>query len=157
MKLSSYTILILFVILILTGSVLVFRLSFQLEPSVSLPSVTVSYSWPNMPGRVVEQEVTSVLESGFSRMKGIEELTSTSSGGRGTIRIAFDKTVSFDAARFEVSSIIRQLYPKLPDQVSYPRATNCMVTGWSPAPAKVPAPTSRWSCAVSTCSRRAVC
>jgi multidrug efflux pump subunit AcrB len=121
MKLSSYTILILFVILILTGSVLVFRLSFQLEPSVSLPSVTVSYSWPNMPGRVVEQEVTSVLESGFSRMKGIEELTSTSSGGRGTIRIAFDKTVSFDAARFEVSSIIRQLYPKLPDQVSYPQ------------------------------------
>lgn len=121
MKLSSYTILILFVILMLTGSVLVFRLSFQLEPSVSLPSVTVSYSWPNMPGRVVEQEVTSVLESGFSRMKGIEELTSTSSNGRGTIRIGFDKTVSFDAARFEISSIIRQLYPKLPDQVSYPQ------------------------------------
>ncbi len=120
MKLSSYTILVLFVILILTGSLLVFRLPFQLEPSVSLPSVTVSYSLPNMPGRVVEQDVTSVLESGFNRMKGVEEITSTSSNGRGTIRISFDKTVNFDAARFEVSSIVRQLYHKLPNQVSYP-------------------------------------
>lgn len=121
MKLSAYTILIIFVILILTGAALVFRLSFQLEPSVSLPSVTISYSWPNMPGRVIEQDVTSIMEAGFSRMIGIEEITSKSSVGKGSIRITFDKTTNFDAARFEVSAIVRQLYPQLPKQVSYPQ------------------------------------
>lgn len=120
-KVSSYTILIIFVLLIFTGMALIFRLSFQLEPSVSLPSVTISYSWSNMPGRVIEQDVTSVLEAGLSRMKGVEEITSTSSNGNGSILISFDKTANFDAARFEVSTIVRQLYPQLPDQVSYPQ------------------------------------
>jgi multidrug efflux pump subunit AcrB len=70
--------------------------------------------------RVVEMEVTSKLEAMLSRLKGIESMTSTSGNGWGNIQVRFDKHVNIDVARFEVSTIIRQVWPNLPQGVSYP-------------------------------------
>ncbi|MDR3094260.1 MAG: efflux RND transporter permease subunit, partial [Bacteroidales bacterium] len=47
-------------------------------------------------------------------------ISSVSGNNYGYITIDFDKTTDMDAARFEVASAIRQLYPKLPEGVSYP-------------------------------------
>ena len=68
----------------------------------------------------MEQEVTSVLEGMFSKIRGVKKITSTSSDNSGSILIEFDKSVDFDAVRFEVASYIRQTYPSFPDMVSYP-------------------------------------
>ena len=95
-------------------------LNLQLTPSRSLPGLSVSYSWPDASARVIEQEVTSRLEGLFSGVKGIKEVSSVSSKGYGRISLSFKKTVNLDAARFEVSSLIRQAYPNLPEQVSFP-------------------------------------
>jgi multidrug efflux pump subunit AcrB len=90
------------------------------QPSQTLPSITVSYSWSNVSGRVIEQEVTSVLEGSLNRIRGIRKISSTSRNNSGYISIEFDKTVNMDEVRFEAASIIRQLYPKLPDGISFP-------------------------------------
>ncbi|GHT73943.1 multidrug efflux pump protein [Bacteroidia bacterium] len=65
-------------------------------------------------------EATSRLEAMLSRIKGIENISSTSGNGWGNISIRFDKHTNPDAARFEVSSVIRQIWPYLPQGMSYP-------------------------------------
>ena len=121
MKFSSFTVLLIWATLSIAGLAFLPLLHVQWQPSHTLPSITVSYSWQNVSGRVIEQEVTSVLEGGLNRIRGIRKISSTSRNGGGYITVEFDKkTVDMDAARFEVASIIRQLYPKLPEGVSFP-------------------------------------
>ena len=117
---SSFSILIIFILLMIVGASLLPLLNVQLNPSRSLPQLSVSYSWPDASARVIEQEVTSKLEGLFSSVKGIKDVSSTSSKGYGRISLSFKKTVNLDAARFEVASLIRQVYPELPEQVSFP-------------------------------------
>lgn len=117
---SSFSILIIFVLLIIIGASLLPLLNVQLNPSRSLSKLSVRYSWADASARVIEQEVTSKLEGLFSSVKGIKEVSSVSSKGSGRIDLSFKKTVNLDAARFEIASLIRQAYPELPEQVSFP-------------------------------------
>lgn len=119
-RLSSFSILIIFVLLMIVGTSVLPLLNVQLTPSRSLPGLSVSYSWPDASARVIEQEVTSKLEGLFSGVKGIKSVSSVSAKGYGYINLSFKKTVNPDAVRFEVASLIRQIYPALPEQVSFP-------------------------------------
>jgi multidrug efflux pump subunit AcrB len=96
-------------------------LTLQLHPSAPAHNLSISYSWPQTSARIVEQEVTSVLEGLFNRVKGIESISSVSSPGYGRINLSFKKNVNRDAIRFEIASLIRQSYPQFPTGVSYPQ------------------------------------
>jgi multidrug efflux pump subunit AcrB len=117
---SPFSSIVVFVVLIIAGLALIPFVSFRLVPSRSLPSITVQYNWPDIPGRIIEMEVTGPLEGAFSIIRGISEISSESGRGRGSITLSVDKTTDLDAVRFEVSMLIRQLYPSLPDGVSRP-------------------------------------
>ena len=117
---SSFSILIIFVLLMIVGISVLPLLNVQLAPSRSLPGLSASYRWADASARVIEQEVTSKLEGLFSGVKGVKEVSSVSSKGYGRINLSFKKTVNLDAARFEVASLIRQIYNTLPEQVSFP-------------------------------------
>jgi multidrug efflux pump subunit AcrB len=117
---KPFTILLIWATLSIAGLAFLPLLHVQWQPSRTLPSITVSYSWQNVSGRVMEQEVTTMLEGGLNRIRGIRKITSVSRNNSGYITIEFDKTIDMDAARFEVASAVRQLYPKLPDGVSFP-------------------------------------
>lgn len=65
-------------------------------------------------------EVTSRLEAMLARIKGIKEISSTSGNGWGRITLELDKHTNIDAARFEASTIVRQTWPDLPEELSYP-------------------------------------
>lgn len=117
---TSFSILIIFILLMIVGVSVLPLLNVQLTPSRSLPGLAVSYRWPDASARVIEQEVTSKLEGLFSGVKGINEVSSVSEKGYGRISLSFKKTVNLDAARYEVASLIRQIYSTLPEQVSFP-------------------------------------
>lgn len=117
---SSFTIIVAFACLAIVGVALVPLLPVKLSPSRTLPSITVSYSMPHNAARVVEMEATSRLEAMLARVKGITNMHSTSGNGWGRITLELDKHTSIDVARFEVSTIIRQTWPELPREVSYP-------------------------------------
>ncbi|CAA0188198.1 efflux RND transporter permease subunit [Tenacibaculum maritimum] len=102
------------------GYFIIPKLSVRLNPSESLPSISVKYDWTNASPYLLEREVTSVLENGFSTLKGLSKLSSKSSKGNGYIILELDKHTQIDNIRFEIATIIRQLYKKLPEQVSYP-------------------------------------
>lgn len=120
-NLSSFTLIVTFVCLSLIGVVLVPLLPVKLAPSRTLPGLTVSFSMPGNSSRVIEAEVTSKLEAMMARVKGIRKVNSTSDNGSGSISLELDKHADIDVIRFEVSTIIRQTWPQLPEGVSYPQ------------------------------------
>lgn len=123
MKDRKFSIIIVFVALAILGCVLLGRIPVTLVPSQTLPGLTVSFSMANASSRVVESEVTSKIESALARMKGVRRTSSRSENGRGIVSIEFDKGMDMQMARFEVSTLIRQLWPQLPEGVSYPQVS----------------------------------
>ncbi len=119
-KISSFSIIILFIALSLLGIYFLPRLSVKLHPSYTLPSLSVSFNmWGSSP-LVVEQSVTSKLEGVMNRIEGVSSVSSYSGKGYGSVTIQFDKSIDADMVRFEASSAIKQLWPELPENVTYP-------------------------------------
>jgi len=119
-KASSFTLIIMFVCVSLVGIALMPLLPIKLNPSRTLPGFNVQFNMPDASARVVEMKVTSKLEAMLARIKGVKNINSTSGNGWGSITIELDKYANIDAARFEASTIVRQIWPQLPDGVSYP-------------------------------------
>lgn len=117
---SSFTIIIFFLVVSIIGVCFLPLLNVKFTPSRSLPEITVNYQWAKASGRVMEKEVTSKLEGVFNSIQGVKEIRSKSSTSYGNIHVAFDKDVDLDMARFEMATLIRQIYPSLPNGVSYP-------------------------------------
>ena len=122
-RLSSFTVIVVFVCLALVGLAMLPLLPVKLNPSRTLPGFTVTYTVPGSSSRVVEMEVTSKLEAMLARITGVKKIESTSDNGSGSITVELDKHVDVDAARFEASTVIRQTWPQLPDGMSYPIIT----------------------------------
>lgn len=118
---SSFSVIVIFVCLAIIGIALIPLLSIQLYPSTTTPGLSVTYSWRDVSARVIEQEVTSKLEGLFATVKGIKSISSVSSRASGRINVSFKKEINRDAMRFEIASLIRQCYPELPVDVSYPQ------------------------------------
>lgn len=117
---SPFSLNIFFVMLIITGAALMPMLSLQLNPTRYLPSLTISYTWPDASARVVEQQVTSVLEGVISTLPGVSRISSTTNNESGEITVEFDKHAGLRSKRFEVAALIRDAHSRLPDRVSYP-------------------------------------
>ena len=119
-KISSFSVIILFIALSLLGIYFLPRLTVKLTPSYTLPSLTVGFSMYGSSPLVVEQTVTSKIESVMNRIEGVESVTSYSGKGYGSVNIRFNKSADADMVRFEASSAIRELWPELPENVTYP-------------------------------------
>lgn len=107
----------------LLGALLVPYLSIQLNPSPRTQRLSVSYSYPDASPEVIEQEVTSRLESAFATLRGLVEIKSTSDAGNGQITLNFDRKADIEKIRMEIAMLIRQIYPRLNEHVSYPQIT----------------------------------
>ena len=109
-KISSFSIIILFIALSLPGIYLLPRLSVKLMPSYSLPSLTISFNmWGSSP-LVVEQSVTSKIESIMNRSEGVKSVTSYSGKGYGSVNVIFEKLAEDDMVRFEAATSVRELW-----------------------------------------------
>lgn len=115
-----FSVLMSFVILTVVGLALIPKLSVQLNPSHGSGSITVNYTWGGAPPEVLERQVTARLEGLLSTVQGVTKIRSVSNYGNGYITLSLDKNTDFDQLRFEVSGLIRQVYPQLPPSLSYP-------------------------------------
>ncbi|MFH0842568.1 MAG: efflux RND transporter permease subunit [Bacteroidota bacterium] len=129
--LSTFTLNILLVALIIVGAAMIPLLSLQLNPTRYLPSLTISWMWPEAPVRVVEQEVTSVLEGVLTTVTGVKKISSSTLNEGGNITVEFDKNADLREKRFEIASLIRESRKRLPARVSYPVITMNMPSNQS--------------------------
>jgi multidrug efflux pump subunit AcrB len=116
-----YPLLLGFAVLSLVGLLLVPRLSVQLAPSGGGQNITVSYAWAGASPLMLEAQVTALLEGTFSTVQGVKKVSSVSGYGYGYVSLELDKNADADALRLEVASLVRQVYKRLPAEMSYPQ------------------------------------
>lgn len=120
-KLSPFSTILVFVVLTIIGIGLLPYIQLQLNPSKTLPKITVSWSWSEASPKVMESEVTSLLEGGINAIKGIKHISSMSKKGSGNITITLKDGVDKDAIRFDIANTVRRVYQYLPKGVSMPQ------------------------------------
>lgn len=119
-KIPAFTVLLLMAVLTLVGAAVLPTLEIRYAPEQSFRTVTVSFSWLEVSERIIESEATSKIEGVLSGMTNCTGISSVSSKGYGYVNLNFRKGTNMASTRFEIASRIRNIYPSLPDGVSYP-------------------------------------
>lgn len=117
---SPFSIILTMVALMVIGIGMIPMLNISYTPSVKQQTLTLSFSWNGASARVIEQEVTSKIEGVLASVRGIKNMYSQTGKGYGQVSVEIKKNENVDAIRFEIATQIKQLYPHLPEQVSYP-------------------------------------
>lgn len=117
---SSFTVNMLFVLFAVCGLALIPKLTVKLNPGREPDALTVSFDYPGAAPQVVEHEVTSVLEGAIATMSGVSQIESNSSFGYGSIIIEAEAGSNIETLRFQILSIIKDVWQHLPQQVRYP-------------------------------------
>lgn len=117
---SSFSVLLIAVALAAVGIVSIPRLNVQYKPSEPGHTIRVSYRLAGASSESLESEVTSKIEGVLAGLDGCRKVTSVSSKGVGSVSVTFGKNTDIAAARFEVASAVRNIYPSLPEGLTYP-------------------------------------
>ncbi|MFT6216578.1 MAG: multidrug efflux pump subunit AcrB, partial [Roseivirga sp.] len=116
-----FRVVIVFVVLAMVGIALIPKLNVNFTPRYTKPAITITYSLPKSSPDIVERLATSPLENAMSQIEGVNKSYSISQYDRGRIELSFDKGEDMEFRKFEVNSLIRNIYKKLPETMSYPR------------------------------------
>ncbi len=117
----NFSILLVMCILMVIGVALTPRLDISNEPRPEQgKTLTISYWWENASAKVVEQNITSRVEAAVSVVKGVEKVSSVSQFGSGRVIVEMKPKANVSMAKFEIASILRQLRPKLPEDMTFP-------------------------------------
>ncbi|MFI3322338.1 MAG: efflux RND transporter permease subunit [Rikenellaceae bacterium] len=120
-SISSFSLILIMVILTMIGIALVPMVKVSHKPTTEQGSrLSITCSWSGASPRVVEQEITSRIEGMVSSVSGVESVWSTSYVGRSYVGVQLKDGVNISSTRFEISSLLKQLSTKLPEDASYP-------------------------------------
>ncbi|KAB7741172.1 acriflavine resistance protein B [Parvibaculum sedimenti] len=89
-------------------------------PAVDFPTISVSASLPGADPETMASAVATPLESQFSTIAGIDQMTSTSSLGSTRITLQFKLDRNIDAAAQDVQAAISAAQRQLPDGMPNP-------------------------------------
>jgi len=108
-------------IVVILGSVALSRLSIDLMPDITYPTLSITADYENASPEEIEELVTSPLEEALSAVPGVEEVTSISAEGTCRVRITFAWGTDLDAAANDVRDRLDRVIPQLPENVERPR------------------------------------
>ena len=119
-RLSSFSVILVFVVLMIIGAGVTPLLNIQYTPTQKKNEIAISYSWQGASAKVLEMEVTSKIEGIVSSIQGCRNIESHSAKGSGRVTAQFKKGADMEMIRFEIATMIRQIYKNFPDGVTYP-------------------------------------
>jgi len=106
---------------ILLAGLLAYRLlPLSALPEVDYPTIEVTTLYPGASPDVISTTVTAPLERQFGQMPGLNQMTSTSSGGASMITLRFSLGLSLDVAEQEVQAAINAGANLLPSDLPMP-------------------------------------
>src|SRR3954470_6577306 len=111
----------LMMVAILLSGILAYRLlPLSALPEVDYPTIQVVTIYPGASPDVMTSSVTAPLERQFGQMPGLNQMSSTSSGGASVITLQFALTLSLDIAEQEVQAAINASGNLLPADLPQP-------------------------------------
>ena len=121
MKLSSFSVILIFVVMMVMGFALAPLLDVGTDPtSRQGKQLTIRCEWPQVSAKVVEQNLTAPIEGMVSALKGVESVSSRSSFGHCEVNVRLKENQNVSTVKFSISSMLRQSYAKFPKGVSFP-------------------------------------
>ncbi len=111
----------LLMVAILLAGVVAFRLlPLSALPEVDYPTIQVLTLYPGASPDVMTSSVTAPLERQFGQMPGLNQMSSTSSGGASVITLQFSLELTLDVAEQEVQAAINAAGNLLPTDLPAP-------------------------------------
>ncbi len=111
---------LLMVAIMLAGMVAFGFLPLSALPEVDYPTIQVQTFHPGASPEVMTSSVTAPLEVQFGQMPGLNQMSSTSSGGASVITLQFSLNLSLDIAEQEVQAAINAAGNLLPSDLPAP-------------------------------------
>jgi len=111
----------LFMVAILLAGIIAYRvLPLSALPQVDYPTIQVVTLYPGASPDVITSSITAPLERQFGQMPGLNQMSSTSSGGASVITLQFSLDLSLDVAEQEVQAAINAANNLLPTDLPVP-------------------------------------
>jgi multidrug efflux pump len=111
---------LLMVAILLVGIVAYKQLPVSALPEVDYPTIQVTTFYPGGSPEVMASSVTAPLERQFGQVPGLNQMTSTSSGGASIITLQFTLELNIDVAEQEVQAAINAAGTYLPKDLPNP-------------------------------------
>nr|MDA8253311.1 MdtB/MuxB family multidrug efflux RND transporter permease subunit [Rhodospirillales bacterium] len=111
---------LLMVAILLVGAMAYSFLPLSALPEVDYPTIQVQTFYPGASPEVMTTAVTAPLEQQFGQMPGLNQMTSSSSGGASVITLQFALSLDIDVAEQEVQAAINAATNFLPADLPAP-------------------------------------
>src|SRR5690349_603068 len=115
---------LLMVALLLAGIIAYRVLPLSALPEVDYPTIQVVTLYPGASPDVVTSSITAPLERQFGQMPGLNQMSSTSSGGASVITLQFSLELALDVAEQQVQAAINASGSLLPTDLPTPPLYN---------------------------------
>jgi multidrug efflux pump len=106
--------------ILLAGFIAYRQLPVSALPQVDYPTIQVLTFYPGASPDVMASSVTAPLERQFGQMPGLNQMTSTSSGGSSVVTLQFSLELNLDVAEQEVQAAINAATTFLPRDLPSP-------------------------------------
>jgi len=109
-----------YMVIITVGLIAFSRLSVDLMPEITYPTISVVTSYGNVGPEEMEELITRPIEEALAAVQGVEEITSSSSEGQSSVRVAFTWGADLDASANDIRDRIDRVLPRLPEGIDRP-------------------------------------
>ena len=111
---------LLMVAILIVGAMAYKTLPLSALPEVAYPTIQVQTFYPGASPEVITSAITAPLEKQFGQMPGLNQMSSTSSGGASVITLEFNLALAIDVAEQEVQAAISAAQNLLPQDLPAP-------------------------------------
>lgn len=101
-------------VIVLLGSISLFRLPVDLMPDVTYPTITVRVGYGGVGPAEIEQLIVRPLEQTLAATPGLDQINSTASEGSGNVRLNFVWGTNLNEAADEVRTRVDRVRGRLP-------------------------------------------
>jgi multidrug efflux pump len=106
--------------ILILGALAYRQLPLSALPEVAYPTIQVQTFYPGASPEVITSAITAPLEKQFGQMPGLDQMSSTSSGGASVITLQFSLSLAIDVAEQEVQAAISAAQNLLPQDLPAP-------------------------------------
>ena len=100
-------------VILLFGFIGLYRMPYQLSPSLTVPEISITTMWPGATPYEIEREIIEEQENAFKGIPNLDEMESTSSNSRATVTLKFRLGT-------DVNDVLLRVSNKLNEVKSYP-------------------------------------
>ena len=109
---------IIFAALLGLAAVSMFRIPIEGSPSTTLPELNAVTGWYGADPEAVCEQVTRPIEEAARQIRGVQDVSSSSSEGRSVVTVSFAQGTDMDVASMELTERISMIRDDMPSSVS---------------------------------------